>query len=79
MRHLIALLVCSHAIGLSGCSMFQRAYNHQANAIKEHHDDYKIVGEEGRAEMPREKETDGLTPLLQSPQARAIEKNLGYD
>jgi hypothetical protein len=79
MRLFIAGLMCVYASGLVGCSMFQRAYNYQANAIKEHHDDFKNVGEEGRAELPREKETDKLTPLLQSPQARAIEKNLGYD
>ncbi|MES2793549.1 MAG: hypothetical protein V4719_28305 [Planctomycetota bacterium] len=54
-------------------------YKHQEDAISEYHDDWKSAGTEGRGEMPREKETDKLTPLLQSPQARAIEKNLGYD
>lgn len=33
----------------------------------------------GRIASPRKHSDDGLTPLLQSPQARAIEKNLGYD
>lgn len=79
MRHFIAGLVCLLAVGSSGCSLFQKVKEHQVNAMKEHHDDWKIVGEEGRGELPREKETDGMTPFLQSPQARAIEKNLGYD
>lgn len=79
MRYLIACLACLFVSGLLGCSMFQRAYKHQDTAIKEYHDDWKIVGEEGRGELPRAKETDKLTPLLQSPEARAIEKNLGFD
>lgn len=79
MRPLIALLACFSALNLTGCSLFQRVYNYQETQIKEYHDDWKSVGEEARGEMPRQKETDGLTPLLQSPEARAIEKNLGYD
>jgi hypothetical protein len=63
----------------SGCSTFKDYYNQRSNALNEYHDDYKVAGEEGRAEMVRQKETDGLTPLLQSPEARAIEKNLGID
>lgn len=79
MRHFIITLVCVAVCGLSGCSMIQRFHKYQANGIKEYHDDWKIVGEEGRGELPREKETDWLTPFTESPQARAINKNLGYD
>lgn len=79
MRSFIICVACLGVCSLSGCSMFQRAYKHQADGIKEYHDDWKIVGEEGRGELPREKETDKLTPLLQSPKARSIEKNLGFD
>ena len=79
MRQFIAGLMCCVITGMSGCSTFSKMYDHQANAMKEHHDDFKFVGEEGRAELPREKETDAWTPFFQSPQARAIEKNLGFD
>lgn len=79
MRYLIACLTCLFVSGLLGCSTFQQAYKYQEDAIKEYHDDWKIVGEEGRGELPREKETDKLTPWLQSPRARAIEKNMGFD
>lgn len=79
MRRLLIILVCVGTYGLSGCSAVRRAHEYQANGIKEYHDDWKIVGEEGRGELPREKETDWLTPFLESPQHRAINKNLGYD
>lgn len=79
MRHCVIILACLAFCNLAGCSAFQRVYNYQSNQMKEYHDDWKVVGDEGRAEMPREQETDGLTPLLQSPQARAIEKNLGFN
>lgn len=79
MRFLIAGVACLTLSQLVGCSLMQRAYKHQESAITEYHDDWKNVGSEGRGEMPREQESDKLTPLLQSPQARAIEKNLGYD
>ena len=79
MRSLVAGLASLICCNLMGCSLMQKAYKHQENAITEYHDDWKTAGTEGRGEMPREKETDKLTPLLQSPQARAIEKNLGFD
>lgn len=62
-----------------GCSLMQKAYKHQENAQSEFHDDWTSAGTEGRGSMPRQQETDKLTPLLQSPEARAIEKNLGFD
>jgi hypothetical protein len=79
MRYLVAGLACLSCCSLLGCSTMKSMYKHQEDAISEYHDDWKSAGTEGRGEMPREKETDKLTPLLQSPQARAIEKNLGYD
>lgn len=80
MRLLFSLLFIT-ALGSSanGCAMFQNYYDKKAKAQEEFHDEYRVAGEEGRAEMPREKESDWLTPILQSPEARSIEKNLGYD
>ena len=54
-------------------------YQSAKKTHEKHEDDWEFVGSEGRAEIPRQKETDGLTPILQSPEARAIERNLGYD
>lgn len=79
MRYLVAGLACLSCCSLLGCSAMRNVYKQQEEAQTEYHDDWKTAGAEGRGEMPREKETDKLTPLLQSPQARAIEKNLGYD
>ncbi len=79
MRYLVAGLACLSCCSLMGCTLAQKAYKHQENQMSEYEDDWKNVGTEGRGEMPRQKETDKLTPLLQSPEARAIEKNLGYD
>ena len=79
MRYFVAGLACLTCFSLTGCTLAQKAYKHQENSITEYHDDWGNVGTEGRGEMPRQKETDKLTPLLQSPEARAIEKNLGYD
>ena len=79
MRLVLVSAVCLAACSLTGCSMMQQAYKHQSDQMYDYHDDWKQVGSEGRAELPREQESDKLSPLLQSPQARAIEKNLGYD
>ena len=79
MRHVIACLLCIGCCSLMGCTLIKKAKKHQEDAISEYHDDWKNVGAEARGEMPRSKETDGLTPWVQSPEARAIEKNLGYD
>lgn len=73
---IVAVIALSHA---GGCQAIRDLHNKQAKAQDDYHDDYKIAGEEGRAELPREKETDGLTPWLESPEARAINKNLGID
>lgn len=79
MRRFMIFVACLGAYSLTGCSLVQKAHDYQANGLKEYHDDWKIVGEEGRGELPREKETDWLTPFVESPQRRAIDKNLGYD
>lgn len=79
MRPVIACLVCIGCCNLMGCSLMQKAYKHQENAMSDYHDDWKNVGAEGRGELPRQQESDKLSPLLQSPEARAIERNLGFD
>ena len=75
------LLACICVLSglLSGCSMARNFYDHQKREQQEFHDEWDVVGNEGRSEIPREKETDALTPMLESPQARAIKKNLGYE
>ena len=79
MRLSLSLIIVIGWSSLSGCALFQDFYKKQAKAQDDYHDEYRVAGDEGRADIPREKETDGLTPLLQSEKARAIEKNLGID
>ena len=79
MRSFVAGLACLYCCSLVGCTMMQKAYKHQEKAQNEYHDEWKTAGQEGRGGMTREKETDKLTPLLESPEARAINKSLGYD
>ncbi|MDB5385715.1 MAG: hypothetical protein JWM11_1361 [Planctomycetaceae bacterium] len=64
---------------LTGCAFFQDLQQKKATELDSYHDEYKVAGDEGRADLPREKESDGLTPWMQSSKARAIEKNLGID
>ncbi|MCA9041073.1 MAG: hypothetical protein KDA65_12045 [Planctomycetaceae bacterium] len=40
-------------------------------------EDWSFVGEQGRGDMPKEKESDGLTNFLESEKARSINRNLG--
>ena len=42
-------------------------------------DEWDFVGSEGRGDLPRDKESDGLTKWISSPKARSIERNLGVD
>lgn len=74
-------LACFCVLGalVSGCTTAKNLHERQKKAQREYHDEWSVVGKEGRSEFPREKETDALTPWLESPEARAINKNLGYD
>ena len=45
----------------------------------DHQDAWDSVGKEGRAGKARQKESDGLSKYLQSPQARDIERSVGID
>ncbi|MGQ0637292.1 MAG: hypothetical protein ACT4QC_22010 [Planctomycetaceae bacterium] len=54
-------------------------YRDDANYGEKYNDEWTGVGREGRAHMPLEHESDALTPLLESPKARAINRSLGYD
>jgi len=60
---------------LTGCSLFQQ---YQDDAAR-YRDDYDFVGDEGRGDRPREKESDGLSKWVESPQARSINRNLGIE
>ncbi len=79
MRSFVAGLACLYCCSLMGCSLLKRAHNYQETAQKEYHDEWQTAGQEGRGGMTRQKETDKLTPWLESPEARSINKNLGFD
>jgi hypothetical protein len=64
---------------LTGCSFFRDLQSKKETELDSYHDEYKVAGDEGRADLPREKETDGLSAWMESPKARAINKNLGID
>lgn len=80
MRTFVILMLTLTAFSqIAGCQMVRNLRDKLTKDQEDFQDDYKVAGEEGRAELPREKETDGLTPFLESPKARAINKNLGID
>lgn len=72
MCRVVALLLLA---ALPGCSLLD-SYQTEASRYR---DDYDFVGEEGRGDRPREKESDGLSKWIESPQARSINRNLGIE
>jgi len=46
---------------------------------KDYHDEFDVVGKEGRGHQEMEHESDAFTKWIQSPKARNIERNLGID
>ena len=76
MRRTALLLSCLFAICGSGCAMLDP--NSKLNPNRgEYHDEFDTVGKEGRGNVEREKKIDPLGDWLYSPEARAINRNLG--
>lgn len=68
------------SMATSAKMMKARPHDNMSETAEEHVDDWGFVGEEGRAEMPREQDPDGwLRKLTMSQRARDIEKSLGID
>lgn len=78
-RLMLAALLLTTA---TGCSLFgkNRGWGDgpPAQSEPELDDKWSQVGKEGRGHRPLDDENDPLKPFLMSPQARAIERNLGY-
>lgn len=75
----IFVLLLIGGSSMTGCAVVQNMHQKRVKEMDDYHDEYKVAGDEGRADVPRVKETDSLTPWMQSPEARAIEHNLGID
>lgn len=55
-----------------------RDYRDTVNDPAEFHDEWSEVGRDGRGSTAREHEWDKLTPVMMSPKAMAVERNLGF-
>ncbi len=80
---LVLVLTATGFLVTSGCSVFNKSRgwgdgppSQSEPAFEE--DKWSSVGKEGRGNRPLEDEHDPLKPFLMSPQARQIERNLGY-
>jgi hypothetical protein len=78
----VTLLLSLVCVPLCGCTLDEvvkngtKGYSDSNDA--DMHDSWDVVRKEGRGGDPVEHEWDKLTPIVSSPQAQAIEKNLGY-
>ena len=71
------------ACGLTGCAVFNKSGGWGDGPPPQSEPDVEddkwgFVGKQGRGTRPLEDENDPLKPFLMSPQARDIERNLGY-
>lgn len=93
-RCTFALIVTVFCAASTGCAVFnagQDAWTKTSRMMRpkpfdgpaeadDPEDEWSFVGDEGRADMDRERDPDRWWQnLVMSPQARAIERNLGID
>ena len=75
MRYLACLVLGLASLLASGCILDP---NSRLNVNRgDYHDEYDIAGKEGRAGSEGEKQIDPMGQWLYSPEARAINRNLG--
>jgi len=75
MRQIAFVLLGVSTLLASGCILDP---NSRFNVNRgEYHDEYDIAGKEGRAGSDSEKDVDPVGQWLYSPEARAINRNLG--
>ena len=75
MRPILFLVLATSSLLASGCIMDP---NSRFNVNRgEYHDESDMVGKVGRGDTPAEKDVDPLGQWLYSPEARAINRNLG--
>lgn len=84
MRRFLLILACCACGVLPGCQTMNRRAMSEAERTeslnpKDYHDEFDVVGREGRGHQAMEHESDGLTKWIESPKARAINRNLGFD
>jgi hypothetical protein len=94
MRFLCCVVLCALSAAQIGCALVQQGTDVASSTLKsvrpnakgyaddnneDFVDTWSEAGEEGRGDRPLEKESDGLTPYLESPKARAINRSLGID
>lgn len=93
-RCTFALILTAFCLASTGCSVFsagQDAWTKTARMVRprpfdgpsepdDPEDEWSFVGDEGRADQEREQDPDPWWQQhFMSPQARAIERNLGID
>jgi hypothetical protein len=75
MRPIVCLLLAVLSLFVSGCLLDP---NSRFNVNRgEHHDENDMVGKVGRGDTAGEKDVDPMGQWLYSPEARAINRNLG--
>ena len=94
MRFLPCVALCALCAAQMGCAIAQQGTDMANSTLKavrpnargysdDNNEDYvdtwAEAGQEGRGDRPLEKESDGLTPYIESPKARAINRSLGID
>ena len=84
MRLLVHTLIVTVLFTSSGCRFLRGAKPSGKDPFNDANsdnvsDEFGFVGREGRGHRPRDKESDGLTKSLSSPESRAILRNLGVD
>jgi hypothetical protein len=92
-RWWIAVCIAGAAqmVALSGCSSLNLTSRKLPNSVRDNqwepkaetddpaeNDKWAFVGKEGRGSRPLDDEHDPFKNLLMSPEARQIERNLGY-
>jgi hypothetical protein len=76
MRRSALALLCLSSLLFPGCKMLDPDSKLNPNR-GDYHDEYDAVGKEGRGNTEREKQVDPVGGWLYSPEARAINRNLG--
>jgi hypothetical protein len=84
MRRFFLILILGAGVPLAGCeTMNRRAMSDSERSEyynpRDYHDEFDGVGQEGRGHQAMEHESDWLSRFVESPKARAINRNLGYD
>lgn len=94
MRLPLCVLLCALGAAQTGCALVQQGSDVASSTLKSvrpnargyaddnnenYVDTWSEAGQEGRGDRPLDKESDGLTPYIESPKARAINRSLGID